>query len=71
MKHDPSTYFGIGKDGFRAIEPRRDYGFDSSGLSGPSKLLPVSTGSYFSRWVPGILVFGFVCTFLTYLFFLA
>lgn len=46
MKHDPSTYIGIGKDGFRAIEPRTDLTHDVSRLSRTSTPLPDSQRSF-------------------------
>lgn len=70
MKHDPSTYIGIGKDGFRAIEPRTDRTHDFSRLSGTITPLPDSQKSFMSKWLLGILIFGFVCGFLAYFHFL-
>jgi hypothetical protein len=70
MRHEPSTYIGIGNDGFRAIEPITYIIHESSGFSRMDQVLPKHKRSFFERCLPGGLIFGFVFLFLAYFFLL-
>lgn len=65
MKHDPSTYIGIGENGFRAIEPSPPkHEFSSIEPYGSKR----SSGGIAS-WVAFVIIFGGVTTWLVYFFF--
>lgn len=67
MRHDPSTYIGIGENGFRAIEPsipKHDFS-----ASAPFKTKTAARN--YGGKIAGFFVFGGVTAMLGYFFFLS
>lgn len=70
MKHDPSTYVGIGKDGFRGPDPYDPFYDNRDESNGSVKFQRVGNSSGSTRLLT-LAVFVFVGSMLAYFFLLA
>jgi hypothetical protein len=70
MKHDPSTYIGIGNDGFRGPDPYDPFYDEIEKSEGTVSSTDVYSSAIVTRWaILGI--FGIVGLMLSYFFFFA
>jgi hypothetical protein len=70
MKYDPSTYIGIGNDGFRGPDPYDPFYDEIEKLEGPVSSKGVRNSAIVTRLVI-LAIFGFVGLMLSYFFFFA
>ena len=70
MKHDPSTYIGIGKDGFRGPDPYDPFYDEIEKSEGPVSSKGVRSSAIVTR-LAILAIFGFVGLMLSYFFFFA
>jgi len=68
MKHDPSTYIGIGKDGFRGPDPYDPFYDDIAASEGPVSSKKVHSSAIVTQ-IASLAIFAFVGMLLSYFFF--
>lgn len=70
MKHDPSTYIGIGNDGFRGPDPYDPFYDEIEKSEGPVSSKGFRSSAIVTR-LAILAIFGFVGLMLSYFFFFA